>query len=161
MVRTTVGTIAEAEISVQQAEDVARVDATQTTTVLAGDNEETDIDAPSGTLIDVSNFEFVVEPPSGASSGTHRILIRGPSRNNLYILAESNFDTRIQVVTNTISTADTSRLPGTAAAQQANILALAMDDTNSINLRYDNSTDVDQTNERRIGIVGIQRGVTS
>jgi hypothetical protein len=161
MVRTTVGTIAEAELSVQQTEDVATVDGTQTTTVPAGSTEITDVNAPSGTLINVSNLDILVQPPSGASSGSHRIVVQGPDGSTRYILAQSSFDTQIRLFGNTITTGDDTQTPGTAATQQANILALAMDDTNSIKLRYDNFTDVDQTNDRRVKIVGIQRGVTS
>jgi hypothetical protein len=161
MVRTTVGTIAEAELSVQQQKQVTTISADQTATVSAGNNQDTLIKAPSGSTISVVAASIRAPAPSGASSGRHQVQLSGPDAAIRYLTAGSDFGDQIFIRESVIDTATGRVRPGTDAAQASTIRALTADDTQGLNIRYQNDTDVDQTQTRRIRLVTVQEGVSN
>jgi len=161
MVRTTVGTIAEAEISVQESESITAIQTDQSATVAQSDSQTTTITAPSGTILSVVGIRLLVQPPSGASSGRHNFTLSGPLQNVRYITATSEATDRILVSEGTIRTATRRASPTDGAAQSAQIRSATADDTNAIDITYSNTTDADQTNTRFIRVLAVERGVTS
>jgi len=161
MVRTTVGTIAEAELSVRQSETVVTVDASETASIPAGGGQSTIIKAPSGTTLSVLGLRIRVDPPSGATSGDHQITLAGPTNIVRYLKAESNFDDPIIINDSIIFLATSVSRPSTEAAQSNSIQSLIADDEFGITIAYSNGTDAEQTQERQIDIVAIQQGVST
>jgi hypothetical protein len=160
MVRTTVGTIAEAELSVQQAESITTINASQSSTVNSGSSERTVVTAPSGTILRVLALRFFARAPSGASSGDHSLNIQGPATNVSYLVAQSDFSNEIVLNQTVIKSANLSATPTTEEAQSSTIRSLQSDDSQGIVLEYSNDTDVDQTESRDITIVAIEQGVS-
>jgi len=161
MVRTTIGTIAEAELSVRQSETVDRIVADQTTTVPSSGSVTTSVAAPTGELISVTALSVLVKAPNGASSGTHSITLRGPDDQTDILIAESQFNTRVSISKNIIRVGNSDQEPASKVVQQANILAINLDDDGGLTLTYENNTDVSQSKPRQIDIVGIERGVST
>jgi len=161
MVRTTVGTIAEAELSVQESESVTTITADQTTTVASSSRERTTVTASTGTLLTVQGLRLNVGAPSGATSGVHQFRLRDPNTGFLYIRARSGNNEGVSINRNTITQANTIQEPASTRAQQANIQAITIDDTTQLEVVYTNSTDVDQSNTRLIRLIGVERGVTN
>jgi hypothetical protein len=159
MVRTTVGTIAEAELSVQRAESVTQISASSTLTVPSGGIDTTAVTAPTGTVLEVLGLEINIEPPPGATTGDHILFVRGPELNVRYIACFSSFDTGIKIRDGRIFVADQGQDPSTEVGQQGQIRSIRIDDTNGAVFEYENRTDVDQTNEREIQILALERGV--
>jgi len=160
MVRTTVGTIAEAQLSVEQAETVSTINADLTTTVSSSGSNTTTITAPSGALLSVIGIRLLAPNPSGASSGSHRIQIQGPDRQVRYLFASSGFDDNIRINNGTIRTAKLKQLPSSTAAQAEQIRSIIADDTRGVNLTYTNLTDVDQDQTVTIRLIVLERGVS-
>jgi len=161
MVRTTVGTIAEAQLSVQRTESVTQIQASQTSTISPGDTQQTVITAPSGTVLEVLTLRVVITGPGGASTGDHGIIIFGPNSRNIFLQATANGSNNVRVNHGFIRQADDKQRPSTEIAQQNQIRSLLADDTNGIIISYGNRTDVDQTNTRNIDIVALERGVSN
>jgi hypothetical protein len=161
MVRTTVGTIAEAELSVQQAESVNLISASQTATVSSSGSQTTTVTAPSGTVLTVVGLQVVIDPPPGATTGNHTIQVKGPNEAVSYLLARSTFDQDILINNSVIATANDFVRPGSPVVQSQTIRSIRADDTDGISLVYDNDTDVDQTERRTIRLLVLERGVTS
>jgi len=160
MVRTTVGTIAEAELAVTRSEALTKLDATQTETVTSTTTQTTTVTSSSGTFFTLTALFVRIPAPSGATSGTHRLQLSGPDGAIRYILATANFDSVITINDGIISRADTRQEPSTDAVQSDVLRSIAFDDSRSLTLEYTNDTDVDQTNDRRVDLLGIERGVT-
>jgi len=161
MVRTTVGTIAEAQLSVQRTEAVTRIKNDQTATVQASNREVTSIFAPTGKLLSVDTIFIEINPPSGATTGRHNVSLRGPADNVQYLFVESGFSDSILIAGSYVDTATKRVSPSDAGAVNTAIQSIAADDSTPLVVRYENNTDADQTNRRRIRLVGVERGVTS
>jgi hypothetical protein len=161
MVRTTVGTIAEAELSVQESESVVSIAASQTSTVSSSGSQTTSVTAPTGTIITVLALRCVVQPPSGATSGNHTITVAGPAGNVRYLLAGSSFDTKININDCIIVKANQTAQPSTDSGQVNAITSIRADDTQGVQFTYNNNTDASQAQERDIDIIALERGVTS
>jgi hypothetical protein len=160
MVRTTVGTIAEAEISTQRTESVTTVDTAQTSTVSPGTESDTVITAPSGTVLEVLGMRVKVGNPGGATTGFHDIQFRSSTRLHIYLLARSGPGTNIRINRGIILKADDVQEPSTEIAQLTAIRSIRIDDTNGLTIRYKNETDADQTDDRQIQLVALERGVS-
>jgi len=160
MVRTTVGTIAEAELSVQQSEEVTFITANQTSTLASAATQTTSITASSGKLLIITGIRIAVPSPNGASSGTHTIDIGGPRGRVRFLLAESGFSDAVVINNGIITNATSNKIPADQTIQSDNIQALRADDTQGFEVAYENGTDVSQTKDRKIQIVGVERGVT-
>jgi len=160
VVRTTVGTIAEAELSVQESEKVTTISADQTATVTSSSISTTNVLAPSGTIISVIGIRFQVSAPSGATSGNHQVQIQGPNGTVRFIFARANFGDQILIDDGIVKLASSTVAPASEAVQSNNISSLTADDSQPITFRYANGTDADQTNTRQIDIVAVQRGVS-
>jgi hypothetical protein len=161
MVRTTVGTIAEAQLSVQQSESVTTVSTDQTSTVSPSGRQKTTITAASGTLLSITGIRLLVLPPSDATSGSHGFTIDGPNGVLRFITVQSSFDKLVFVNNNIVTRGDLSQVPADPVAQQRNIQSLTIDDTTGIQINYDNDTDVSQSQTREIELIGLERSVTS
>jgi len=159
MVRTTVGTIAEATISAQRAESVTPISANQTSTVSSGGSAQTTVTAPTGTVLEILGLQIIIDPPPGASTGDHIFFIRGPNLEVRYLACRSGFSTAIEIKDNRIFTADQTQEPSTEGGQRGQIRSIRCDDTNGVVFKYTNRTDVDQTNDREIRILALERGV--
>jgi hypothetical protein len=160
MVRTTVGTVAEAELSVQEAESVITIDATQTDTVPAGEKETTGVKAPSGTVLEVLTIKVFISAPPNATTDIHLLRLNGPNGSNRYLQAGSDNSTNISIDDGIIKDANAGQAPTTEISQTTQIRSIRLDDTNGIEFQYDNRTDGDQTENRRIEILALQRGVS-
>jgi hypothetical protein len=161
MVRTTVGSIAEAELSVERSESITQISADQTADVAAGDNETTVFTAPSGTLIEVIGLFVRVPSPAGSSSGFHRVFLQSAGTRGRLLQAQSNDSDRIEINNNHIRTGTSLQAPPDAASQAITINSIRFDDTRGIDITYDNRTDATQTDTRTIDLVGLERGVTT
>jgi phage I-like protein len=161
MVRTTVGSVAEADLSVERSESITAISADQTADVAAGDLQTTVLTAPSGTLIEVIGL-FISSPSvSAASSGFHRVFLRSRGSPGKYIQAQSDNTGRIEINNNHIQTGNSVQLPSDAASQAIAINSIRFDDTRGLQITYDNRTDATQTDTRKIDLVGLERGVTT
>jgi len=161
MVRTTVGSVAEASLSVERSESITAISADQTADVAAGDLQTTVLTAPSGTLIEVIGLFVSVPSVSGSSSGFHRVFLRSQGSPGRYIQAQSGNSNRILINNSHIQTANSLKLPSDAASQAIAINSTRFDDTTGLRITYDNRTDVTQTATRKIDLVGVERGVTT
>jgi len=161
MVRTTVGTIAEAELSVQESESVIQIAADQTATLSSSSSQTTTIKAPSGTVIRILAVRFVAPPPSAATSGNHTLRILGAGTKTRYLVAQSDSNTQIILNDRIVSKANSAAEPSTEAAQATTLGAIRADDTVGVQFKYINGTDASQTQTRDIDIIALERGVSS
>jgi len=159
MVRTTVGTIAEAQLSVQQSESVTTVSTDQTSTVSPSDRQKTTITAPSGTLLSITAIRLIAPPPGGATSGDHAFLIDGPNATIRFLLAGDSHDKFLVLSSNGSGAA--RQTPADPVVFQRQIQSLTLDDTNGVVVKYDNNTDASQSQTREIELIGLERSVTS
>lgn len=96
-----------------------------------------------------------VANPSGATTGTHKMAIRLGISDFRYnqLLAESNYNNKIEINYGTIYLADVSKVPASEEAQRGVIHNLVISADVPLILYYANNTDVDQSNARTIRLV--------
>jgi len=158
MVRTTGGTIAEAELSVTQVEKVTAVKASQTSSVTPNGIQTTTVASPPGTVLSATAVRLVARAPSGATTGFHRVSFVGPNSRVKYLQASAPFNEQVIVDKGVVQKATRSAIPGDEAAQAAALNSIIADDTNGLKVKYENLTDATQSQKRDIQLIGLERG---
>jgi len=153
MVRTSLGAEFTANVDVRGAEDVVTVNADTSTTVPDDTLTNDIIRPPDGFIYELLNFRVQIPPPTGATTGFHDASLFPESEFILALFGQSNNTTPIEIFSNTIETANRDQTPSTEAAQTQTIRGLRASPSTGFKIRYQNRTDVDQTNQRQIRLL--------
>lgn len=124
------------------------LDVDQTSTVNAGNDENTDITAPSGYMYKILSIHLYAPDPTGSTAGEHYFRVEkynGTDRELKFLNGSSNTGDQVQ-----FQYGEWLYATNTSAGDLADIKDQYIDDTNGIRVRYVNNTDANQTANRRI-----------
>lgn len=122
--------------------------------------------ASEGVIWDIINFHVALSPPSGATSGTHRIDIEAGgitggtvSEAGVFVTrGASNFDNDLTFTGGSWASADANQIPSTEAAQQAQMtIPFAWTEDNRFDVQYKNDTDAAQDQTLTFQVTHIER----
>jgi len=123
------------------------------TTVLSGQIETIIVEPPNGKVGVVQGFSFLVQPPTGATTGSHNVFMY------LYGMSSDNIVTLKQTYDGILQSRPrypwqySSIEPSTVEAYQKSLIGTPFTKDNYLYIHYQNSTDVDQTNARTIRLL--------
>lgn len=161
MVRTTLGTTLNAEVSVESSESVNFINEDFTGTLPSGASETKIIRAPAGTVLEIFRVRLIADPITGATTGGHKFDVLSESRFIGVLSISSNGTDFLRYNRSEVRTASTGSLPTDPAAQAIVFDGLRIDDKNGLQVKYQNNTDADQTNVRPLRIWARQIEVSS
>ncbi|GGD05462.1 hypothetical protein [Pontibacillus salipaludis] len=130
--------------------------------VIAGGNKSIEIAPPEGTIWRTPLIWVYSLPPSGATSGSHKIeLTHGINHYRYLVLrAESSRDKGCRIMTNVAETADISALPNDQAIQHSAIQNLVISKDYPLYVNYYNFTDVEQARLLEIRLIVTEERVS-
>jgi len=131
-----------------QAESVEWVDVSQTATIASNASESIIVRAPTGYIYEVVTGVFFAAPPSGATTGSHSIVIDSENLGIGLMDAESLYSDALEYVYCKWLYATSSANPSTEIGQLMAIRGVRVDSLNGLEIYYWNGTDVSQTIER-------------
>jgi hypothetical protein len=135
---------------IPRARKFSTIDATSTTTVLAGAVETILITPPAGKVYQLLQARLKVAAPTGASSGSHKIEIRSIDQESTHIDIVSDYTGDIFFRSSHIVSATKYYLPSDDAALLHALTLVYSTNSLPIAIWYVNATDVDQTNKREV-----------
>ena len=129
------------------------VDASSLTTVPAGSSETITVQPPSGKIWRVVGCGFWCDPPSGATSGNHQVYIycRPSTLTIIGVKVSSSYDKSVRIEYG--SNALESPTPSDQVAFLHSLQSVIGTYDIPFKVHYWNSTDADQTNERKIELL--------
>ena len=140
------------EANVAGRKKIVFVDASSSTTVPAGASETITIQPPQGKIWRVMLFEFYVNPPKNASTGQHRLMLYLAYSYNSFFRVYNSYGGYIYVVGNHVLTSHNVEDPDSDVAQILLLSQLKISHGHYLKIAYDNSTDADQTDVRRVRV---------
>ena len=131
-----------------QAEAVEWVDVSQTASIAANSSETIIVRAPAGYIYEVVTGVFVANPPGGATTGVHEIVIDSENLGIGLTYGESAYSDGVEYVYGKWLYATSSVEPATDIAQLFAIRGVRVDSLNGLEIYYYNGTDGTQSAER-------------
>lgn len=121
---------------------------TQTTTIPPGQSEAIIVRANPGFVFTVVGLMLLVEPPPGATAGTHSFEVQGEGSGITLLKGVSTYAAGVKYAYGYWLEANSAQYPPSDAAQAVVVKGFKFDQDTGIIFIYKNNTDADQTNER-------------
>jgi len=123
-------------------------DYTQSGSVASGTAERVVINPPAGKLWILLAIRMWTDADADATSGNHHMGILGQTEQPRYCSYGSDYATRVLIDANTIRDANSETLPPNEASLTNMLNNIILTPDEGITLKYDNSTDAAQENDR-------------
>lgn len=135
-----------------------------TSTVAASSDEIVELLPPEGYIWEFQALSLDVDAVPNSTTGNHWMEVRnlGGSYNQNSIYGRNSYNNGLNFrhsTWRTVDAANTAPDASNEAALMAVVASLIADDTSGIKIRYQNSTDADQTNTRTIAATVKQKRV--
>lgn len=150
MVRTTLGAEVDTTVTVSGSEDVEFLSADSTVTVPAGGSEETIVRPPTGSIYVLLSLRLAVGSVSGSSTGEHGFIVNSESLRIGALAALSNNTDGAAYDLSHIQSATSNQQPIAPGDQTTAVRGLRAGPSNGFLIRYVNSTDASQADNREI-----------
>lgn len=150
MVRTSLGAQFTANVDVRGAESVVTVTADSTSNIPAGGELVDIVRPPTGFIYELISLRFVAQPPSGSTTGVHRVTVRPEGAFMFSLLAESNHNDRLALGASAIQQGTSRQSPSSPSAQVQALRGLRAGPATGFKLLYKNATDAAQANTRQV-----------
>lgn len=137
-------------VNVGNKKKIVFVDASSNTTVAAGANETITIQPPEGKIWKIRQAKLKVAPPAGATSGNHRLKVGTYTHDTYAIYGSSPYDSYLSFLSGEWESAS-AKFPSNSDGARLSNIVFSYDCP--LIIRYENDTDVEQTNARTIKLV--------
>lgn len=121
-----------------------------TTVAHSGGTEDINIRPPDGYIYRLLNLYMRAVTPGGTGSGTHILMLRDNADKFRYLYGEGAHNTTVEYNYGYWTQAGTTKIPTDNHLAAYNMRSAQASYDNYLIARYQNSTDVDQTNSRLI-----------
>lgn len=127
--------------------------ATTSSVAHTGGTDTVSLTPPAGVIYEVVDMWLNI--PAVGTAGTHEVLMGFIDLNAFHILlfGKSNFGSSITFTQRLIGTADSNKTPSANADQQNNSTRIFCSSDHTLDFKYTNNTDVNQTGNRDIKIL--------
>jgi|GEM_PF-3255394 len=139
-------------LAVSNRPELQVIEASKTTTVNSDGSERVEIYAPTGSIYSVVECWIKIVSPSGASTGSHFLNIRGAGAISS-ISGQSSHDININFLAGEFKSANESEIPTEPVNQHRQMTGLKATENRPIQINYINNTDAAHSSERIIKFV--------
>lgn len=136
-------------VATQERPDVTHVSNTQTGSVASSNDEITEFYAPAGSVYYVKSWRFRVMADADATTGSHYVALQSLGNVNV-VLGRSDYNKEVHWNNSHWVTADAKQEPANEGPALQAVLEAIADETSPLTVRYKNSLDVAQENDREI-----------
>ena len=125
-----------------------------TTEIPSNGNEVISVKGSSSFVESIFHLGVFIPAPSGATTGTHRLRsgFKGLGYANLLLDITASYNESIIIQNGIVASKVTKETPVEKDVQFLAINGVCINDTNSLEIRYDNLTDTSNTNSRNYNV---------
>jgi hypothetical protein len=152
MVRTTLGAEVETSVTVQGSEAVDFLEADQSTDVVDTGSDSSIIRAPANRIYELVALKIIIRDPGGTTDGFHRLRVQSESEGIELLRAESDGTTNIIYRSGGYQAANLVSQPTGAGNGSLVVRGARVDETNGLEILYDNRSGATQTRTRLIRV---------